>query len=98
MLIGNGKAVINRELIGKHGTNSSTKRREIAEIKAEASHYRQPQAASIEAKNSAKIPWLGFWMKVLKRLRNYCQMSPAELDGVATLQPDLFGDRWASMC
>ncbi|MCB1662743.1 MAG: NADH-quinone oxidoreductase subunit NuoE [Pseudomonadales bacterium] len=63
---------------------------EIAEIKTEASHYEQPQAASIEALKIVQ-KYRG-WVsdESVKAIAQLLQMSPAELDGVATFYNLIF--------
>ena len=63
---------------------------EIAEIKTEASHYEQPQAASIEALKIVQ-KYRG-WVsdESVKAIAQLLEMSPAELDGVATFYNLIF--------
>ena len=63
---------------------------EIAEIEAEASHYEQKQAASIEALKV--IQKYRGWVsdESLKAAADLLDMSPAELDGVATFYNLIF--------
>ncbi|MCF7982450.1 MAG: NADH-quinone oxidoreductase subunit NuoE [Pseudomonadales bacterium] len=63
---------------------------EIAEITAEASHYEQPQAASIEALKIVQ-KYRG-WVsdESVKAVAQLLNMSPAELDGVATFYNLIF--------
>lgn len=63
---------------------------EIAEIETEASHYEQKQAASIEALKVVQ-KYRG-WVsdESLKAVAEILEMSPAELDGVATFYNLIF--------
>jgi len=63
---------------------------EIAEIEAEASHYERKQAASIEALKVVQ-KYRG-WVsdESLKAVAELLEMSPAELDGVATFYNLIF--------
>ena len=69
---------------------SPLSRQEIAEIEAEASHYEQKQAASIEALKI--IQKYRGWVsdESLKAAADLLEMSPAELDGVATFYNLIF--------
>jgi len=63
---------------------------EIAEIEAEASHYEQKQAASIEALKIIQKHRGWVSDESLKAAADLLDMSPAELDGVATFYTLIF--------
>jgi len=63
---------------------------EIAEIEAEASHYEQKQAASIEALKIIQKHRGWVSDESLKAAAELLDMSPAELDGVATFYTLIF--------
>lgn len=63
---------------------------EIAEIEAEASHYEQKQAASIEALKIIQKHRGWVSDESLKAAADLLEMSPAELDGVATFYNLIF--------
>lgn len=63
---------------------------EIAEIEAEASHYEQKQAASIEALKIIQKHRGWVSDESLNAAAELLEMSPAELDGVATFYTLIF--------
>ncbi len=63
---------------------------EIAEIESEASHYEQKQAASIEALKIVQKHRGWVSDESLKAAAELLEMSPAELDGVATFYNLIF--------
>ncbi len=63
---------------------------EIAEIEAEASHYEQKQAASIEALKVVQKHRGWVSDESIKAVAELLEMSPAELDGVATFYNLIF--------
>jgi len=63
---------------------------EIAEIEAEAAHYEQKQAASIEALKIIQKHRGWVSDESLKAAAALLEMSPAELDGVATFYTLIF--------
>lgn len=63
---------------------------EIAEIEAEASHYERKQAASIEALKVVQKHRGWVSDESLKAVAEILEMSPAELDGVATFYNLIF--------
>lgn len=63
---------------------------EIAEIEAEASHYEQKQAASIEALKVVQEHRGWVSDESLKAVAEILEMSPSELDGVATFYNLIF--------
>lgn len=63
---------------------------EVAEIEAEASHYEQKQAASIEALKVVQKHRGWVSDESLKAVAEILEMSPAELDGVATFYNLIF--------
>lgn len=75
---------------------------EIAEIEAEASHYEQKQAASIEALKVVQKHRGWVSDESLKAVAELLDMSPSELDGVATFYNLIFrrpvGKRVIMLC
>ena len=75
---------------------------EIAEIEAEAAHYEQKQAASIEALKIIQKHRGWVSDESLKAAALLLEMSPAELDGVATFYTLIFrrpvGKRVIMLC